>query len=303
MINDIDDVTETLGISNDVLSEPQLADLDRDGFLILPPDPKHLAKFDTNLKDLGDIVDGLVKQEGESGGWEGLEFVIAREPGKLADPGSNRLCNLINKNKKFRSLISMPEVLVAAKHILQQQYRVSAVDMREPQKNGGFQKIHLDWQPRFKETDPWDCMFCYFVIDDVTVDNGALRVIPGTHKNFDYPDEYINTGATHPDEIYAEVEAGSRIIVNSLVWHSGTENKSGARRRTFFTEYRPRTIPQLLNQQLYLSDEIKGELDEVQSWLLSVGPDYPIEKIQHLGPGDAYRERYNIKSAHEVRNY
>ena len=137
----------------------------------------------------------------------------------------------------------------------------------------------------------------------MNVGNGALRVIPGTHKNFDYPDEYINTGETHPDEIYVEIEAGSRIIVNSLVWHSGTENKSGDRRRTFFTEYRPRTIPQLLNQQRYLSDEVKVDLNEAQAWLLSVGPDYPVGKIRHHGPGDAYRERYNIKSAHEVRTY
>ena len=114
------------------------------------------------------------------------------------------------------------------------------------------------------------------------------------------PDEYIDTTPKHPDEIYVEIEAGARLIVNSLIWHSGTENESGDRRRVTFTEYRRRDLPQLLSQQVYLSGEVKQELNEAQRWLLSVGPEFPVDKSRHYGPGDAYRRRYPIASANEM---
>ena len=222
------------------------------------------------------------------------EFVIEREPGKLADPGSQRVSNLVNKHPCFRSLIAMPEVLVAAHHVLKNDYRVSDVESREPQKGGGLQEMHIDWEPRMKEIDSFDSLVCYFAVDEMRLDNGPLRVVPGTHTKLDWPDEYIDVNAKHPDEIYVEAEAGARIIFNTLLWHSGTESKSEARRRVIFTQYRRRDLPQLLNLQMYLSDEVKQSLDDAERWLLSVGPEFPVDKTRHYGPGNAYRQRYNI---------
>ena len=299
-INSVSDLFNELDISESLLGDNLRADLDRDGFLVLPPDNDYLKRCGTSLDEMGKVLDALYEEEGDRGGWEGLEFVYEREPGKPADPGAHRLGNLINKHSCFRSLIAMPEVLLAAHHILKNEFRISAVDMREPQKGGGQQRIHVDWEPRMKESDPFDCMFCYFAIDDMHLKNGPLRVVPKTQTTLDYPDEYIDTKSEHPDEIYVEIEAGARFIVNSLIWHSGTENESGDRRRVTFTEYRRRDLPQLLNQQIYLSDEVKQELNEAQRWLLSVGPDFPVDKTRHYGPGDAYRRRYSTASAHEM---
>ncbi len=296
----LDNVLEALGTPEDCLSDAQLSDLDRDGFLVLPLNPKHLQRYGTSLEDLRDVTDALYEKEGWRGGWEGFEFVIEREQGKMADPGSRRLGNLVNKHPAYRALLTMPEVLVAARHIIGPNLRVSAVDMREPTQFGGRQKIHLDWEPRLSEDDPFRYMFCFFVIDDMNKDNGALRVIPGTHTRLDYPDEYIDTSADHPDEIFVEAEAATRIIVNSLIWHSGSQNTSGARRRTFFTEYRERSLPQSLNQQLYVSQDVIDSLEDAHKWLLSVGDDFPVEEVRHYGPGDAYRRRYTMQSAHET---
>ncbi len=299
-MNNIDDVLQYYQISPSALTDAQRSTFDDLGYVVLPPDLEHLSKHGTSLEELRDVTDELSRQEGVKGGWEGMEFVIEREPGKLADPGSARLGNLINKHRCFRALISMPEVLLGAQHLLGPDFRVSAVDMREPLKGGGNQQIHIDWVPRMDEAAPFECMFCFFVIDDMTLENAPLRIIPKSHRILDYPQEHIDIAAKHKDEVLVEAKAGSRVLLNSQVWHGGSENLSGRRRRTFFTEYRLRSIPQLLNQQRYISSDIIADLSAPEKWLLSVGEDFPLESSRHCGPGDAYRRRYGTKSAHEM---
>ena len=296
-VNCLDDFCASLGISEDCITKHDLAQLDRDGYLVLQPDA-NLARVE-KLEEMRRVLDDLYEKEGARAGWEGLEFVIEREPGKLAEPGARRVNNLLNKHACFLPLIAMPQMIKAAQHVLKSEFRLSAVDMRDPFKGAGQQTMHIDWHPRMSDADPFDCIMCYFAVDDVRMDNGPLRVVPGSHKKLDYPQEHIDITKSHPNEIFVEAKAGSRIIINSLLWHSGVNNKSGDHRRVIFIEYRKRTLPQLLNQQRYLSDDVKKSLNEAQAWLLGAGPKYPVDESKQFGPGDAYRKRYPAKrSAH-----
>jgi ectoine hydroxylase-related dioxygenase (phytanoyl-CoA dioxygenase family) len=69
-------------------------------------------------------------------------------------------------------------------------------------------------------------MWC---ITEFTSGNGALRVIPGSHRtNRDPVDDMEFPGmGPHPDEVKLIAPAGSLILFNSAsLWHSGTLNYS-----------------------------------------------------------------------------
>jgi hypothetical protein len=283
-----------------LLKKDEKAFLDINGFLILKDIPNYFKKKRINLSIIATKLDKLVNLEKDEGGWEGLEHVLKKNPGKKADPGSNRIANLLNKSKEFIELTSIPRVLACIDYLFKDNFKLSAVSFREPIKNYGLQKLHVDWTPRQNLSENFNCMTCYIAIDKVNRSNGGISVIPGSHSLLDYPQEYIDVNLKHAKEIDINLKAGEILILNSLLWHRGNINLSGKRRRTIFIEYRNRLIPQGLNQQKYLSNKVKNNMTEFQKWIAMVGKKYPVNKILHKGAGEAYRKRYKSSSAHEI---
>jgi ectoine hydroxylase-related dioxygenase (phytanoyl-CoA dioxygenase family) len=71
-----------------------------------------------------------------------------------------------------------------------------------------------------------------WMLDDFTAENGATRVVPGSHritralsKNLAQP------LARHPDERIVIGRAGDVLIFNAYLWHSGRRNESKGPRR------------------------------------------------------------------------
>jgi ectoine hydroxylase-related dioxygenase (phytanoyl-CoA dioxygenase family) len=108
---------------------------------------------------------------------------------------------------------------------------------------------------------PWHCDEAYWhgtrpkisiwiPLDDVTAANGALRVIPGGHKqNWEHANEikketngeffnYIGKLQNEaPGEITCEMSAGSLLIFSDLLPHASTENTAGADRYAIISTY------------------------------------------------------------------
>ena len=61
------------------------------------------------------ICDELIKKEGNRGGWEGKEKNKRYLTGEPFEPGAERLGNLVEKNKIFRDLLLVPEVIASSK--------------------------------------------------------------------------------------------------------------------------------------------------------------------------------------------
>tara|TARA_B100001063_G_scaffold239493_1_gene263108 strand:- start:2458 stop:3354 length:897 start_codon:yes stop_codon:yes gene_type:complete len=294
------DIDEKISSFRKLLTEDEKVFLDKNGFLILKDIPNYLSEKGIDLNIIRSKLDELVSIEKDKGGWEGLEHVLEKNPGKKADPGSNRIANLLNKGKEFIDLTTIPRVLACIEFMFKDKFKLSAASLREPLKNYGLQKIHIDWAARQDLSEGFNCLTCYVAIDEVNKDNGAVSVIPGSHNILDYPQEYIDVNQKHPKEIDINLKVGEILILNSLLWHRGNVNSSGKRRRTIFIEYRNRALPQGLNQQLYISDEVKNSLTDFEKWILMVGKEYPTDKIRHHGAGDNYRKRYKSKSAHDL---
>ena len=76
-----------------------------------------------------------------------------------------------------------------------------------------------------------------WMLDDFTPNNGATRVVPGSHLEFrDVGEKVEDLLASHPEQVLLCAPAGSVRIFNGSVWHSCTQNsssKTGNRKTAF----------------------------------------------------------------------
>src|SRR5690606_16553503 len=90
-----------------------------------------------------------------------------------------------------------------------------------------------------------------WAITDFTEENGATRVIPGSHLRDSSP-----IYGKHYDSVPAELPEGSVMIYHGAVWHGGGSNRSSGRRIGVAMNYCAGYIRQQENQQLGIPREI-----------------------------------------------
>src|SRR5262245_34087998 len=70
------------------------------------------------------------------------------------------------------------------------------------------------------------------MLDDFTPENGATRVVPGSHRiTRPLAKDLAQPLARHRDEKVIVGSAGSVLIFNGYLWHSGRRNDSKGPRR------------------------------------------------------------------------
>jgi len=75
-------------------------------------------------------------------------------------------------------------------------------------------------------------MTAIWMLDDFTIENGATRVVPGSHVvTTPLAKALAQPLAHHPREIVITGRAGSVLIFNGHLWHSGRKNESRGPRR------------------------------------------------------------------------
>jgi len=84
-----------------------------------------------------------------------------------------------------------------------------------------------------------------WAITDFTDQNGATRLVPGTHLSTDLPD----LGTTY-ESIPAEMSKGSVLVWVGSLWHGGGANHTNERRVGIAMNYCAGYIRQQENQQL-----------------------------------------------------
>jgi len=283
-IKNTEHLFKILKINQNFLDSKQKFFLHKNGYIIFKPS-KNIKK---KLKKLNLISSQLIKKEKDKGGWEGKEKHYKK--GKYFEIGANRLGNLINKNKIFRSLITAPEILATAYEVIKDDIKVGGVDLRNPLRGQGRQRIHIDWLPRKKKNQKYIGVVCFVFLNDANKKNGPLRVVPGSHKNIGWPDDKINILKRHKKEIKICAEAGSTCVMNLNLWHAGSNNISGKPRKTILIDIRRRDQPQLLNFKKYLNKKKKEQLSNVHKYLLSIRSIDKNQKGDSFGPGDVYRK-------------
>jgi ectoine hydroxylase-related dioxygenase (phytanoyl-CoA dioxygenase family) len=130
----------------------------------------------------------------------------------------------------FDLVYTHPKVLAVAQHVLRRPFVTGGVVGRDPVKGQGQQALHADWLRG--PSDPYGMVTMLWLLDDFTPDNGATRIVPGSHLMANaLPKRMSQPASRHPEEQQVIAWAGSVLVFNSHLLHSGTRNRSGARRR------------------------------------------------------------------------
>jgi ectoine hydroxylase-related dioxygenase (phytanoyl-CoA dioxygenase family) len=90
-----------------------------------------------------------------------------------------------------------------------------------------------------------------WAITDFTDENGATRLVPGTHRALNVPE----LGTTY-ETIPAEMSKGSVLVWVGSLWHGGGANRTDQRRVGIAMNYCAGYIRQQENQQLGIPPEL-----------------------------------------------
>jgi len=228
---------------------------DRDGFVIVPDiiNQEKLAELRTVIDG---VLDGSVKPETDSSfrGKPIDDFHIQYEPLVRDDPNVPRsekiriVFHMTHTHPYFRELSRCDEIVNVVEALIGPNVRYYTDQMFvKPAKHGSEVPWHQD-SAYWPDAEP-RLLSCWLAIDDVTIENGCVRFIPGTHRE-SLPHETIET--INPNKVttqtqYVEAEkevpvvmkAGSASFHHSLTVHRSLPNNSDMGRRALIMIYLP----------------------------------------------------------------
>lgn len=112
----------------------------------------------------------------------------------------------------------------------------------KPPKVGSRQAYHQD-QPLGFDIEPADMVTCWAALDEATIENGCLWMLPGTHKFGAIEQESWSEYETRaldgrlPEERAIELEPGDCSFHHGLILHSSRPNMTDQRRWGYATHY------------------------------------------------------------------
>src|SRR5690242_9999636 len=216
------------------MSDP-LRQLEDQGWCALPGlmQPELLAA-------IRERVDELFEQEGDRAGSEFKQ-----------EPGARRLANLVNKGRIFEEAILNSRVLHAVAAVLGPRFKLSSLNARSTNPHSeADQPLHAD-SGAIADEQGYSVCNSIWLLDDFTPENGATRMIPGSHRwrRLPEPDFY----APHPAQQLVLGKAGDVVVMNAHMWHGGTANRTAAPRRAMHVYYTRWDQPQQQYQKRLLS--------------------------------------------------
>jgi hypothetical protein len=223
----------------------QRQQLDEEGYVLLED------CMGAGLRDaLRSRILELFEQEGDRAG---QEF--------RTEAHAHRLANLVDKGDVFQRAIVLPPVLACVRHVLGPGLKLSSLNARSADPAGVVgQPLHVDMAAVPDEKGYWVCNTIW-LLDDFTADNGATRMVPGSHRWGTRPQDVLaDPLAPHPDEVLLIGKTGSVAVMNAHLWHGGTANRTGAPRLAMHAFYCRRDKPQQQYQKRLLRPEVQAGL-------------------------------------------
>jgi ectoine hydroxylase-related dioxygenase (phytanoyl-CoA dioxygenase family) len=183
-----------------------------------------------------------------------LEVELGATPASNIFEGTRtvRIYNLLARGRVYEQVPVHDDVLPIIERVLDRGCLVSSLSSIAIGPGEAAQPLHADDQliPLPKPHVPIICNTMW-ALTDFTYDNGATRVIPGSHREAGSPE----LGKAY-DTVPAVMARGSVLVFNGSLWHGGGANRTGERRVGLAMNYCAGYLRQQENQQLGLPAEV-----------------------------------------------
>lgn len=271
------------------VNDIELNKLKTDGYVKLSRNKEFWNKHQIDINEFVKHAENLIKQENKS------EINNIDKNIFKPEKGANRVSNLIGKNLEFKKFVAIPDILFLVDKVLESNFRISSIDIREPLPNHGGQGLHLDWNQRKSIDDKYLQCSAFIYLDDVDENNGPLRLIPKSHiEMFKIKSTSMHKDKRRDDDheiiekfdkeksIKITANKGDIVLLNMCVFHGGTTNNSGKRRRTIFINFRSSNVRQQLNQYQYIPKKNHDNFTEIEKKILHLFKPNNYDKIKRF---------------------
>jgi ectoine hydroxylase-related dioxygenase (phytanoyl-CoA dioxygenase family) len=245
---------------------------------------RHLARIETDGYTIvpavltADEADALAAELAE------LEERLGVGDGRTSFQGvrSRRVHNLVGRSARFRALATHPTTLPFVDALLGPDALLTIMVSLNLGPGQPAQVIHSDdgIYPVARPHPPMDVQVL-FALTDFTEENGATRLVPGSHRLEGQPPHDVA-----PETIAAVMPKGSAVIYHGSLWHGGGANTSATRRVGLAVQY------------------CAGYLRPQENWFLLIPPGevatYP-PRLQTLLGWGLYRKLLGHVDEHDPR--
>ena len=206
------------------------------------------------------------------------------------------LYNLINKGAEFWDLPRHNTVQAVARHVLGQEMLLSSFDAHITYPNNKSMPMHTDqwWmpQPAHPNEQHWRVgdmsrqspatgvpqpadhaiappmvVNVMWMLSDFSAENGATRIVPGSHLSGLQPDP-----EGHYDSVIVEAPAGTALLWEGRTWHAAGLNVGNSARYGAVTLFAVPIVRQLTNFTYGMRPEVQPDLPEDLVDLLGFKP-------------------------------
>ena len=211
-----------------------------------------------------------------------------------------RIYNLLVHGEVFWRIPIHPNVLPLVELVLDPGCLVSSLSSIDILPGETAQPVHADDQliPLPKPHPPTVCNTMW-ALTDFTAENGATRVVPGSHLAPSSPDY----GRPY-DTVPAEMPKGSVLVWHGSLWHGGGANTTSQRRVGIAMNYCAGFIRQQENQQLGIPPDLvrrfPRRLQELVGYSVYLGLIGHIDKrhpAELLGEAPGHRMIWDLAEA------
>jgi hypothetical protein len=139
--------------------------------------------------------------------------------------------SLLDLDPDVQAVCRLPALLAVAGELIGERFFLSQVEGREPLVGGGYQGLHRDLSAQ----RAGDTVNALAFLDDYGPDNGATRIVPGSHRVG--PDEPPFDLGDESRSVQLSGFAGDILVFDANLVHAGSLNPTGGRRRSLLIGY------------------------------------------------------------------
>ena len=143
---------------------------------------------------------------------------------------STRVSDFVNRGPEFDDVYVFPPLLEACCRVIGRPFKLSSFHARTLRPRTPAEELHVDVR---RDSADWPLLGFVLMVDEFRPDNGATRLVPGSHRWPGTPADCMSDlRADHPGQALACGAAGSLLVFDGSAWHGHTANTSSGPRRS-----------------------------------------------------------------------